>query len=385
VGIDSISRVQSLRSYYQLSISRCRDAAADPIDDGEETMNVFLIGAGFTKAVVPESPLNSGLLKLLAERSHGSGARNLRDRYGLDEIEIALTRLDMDISAAQLQRDQGASVEQLKELRKRVETELVGFFGNLVIPERCMQEAAWLRRFVTECIRDGDVVISLNYDCILEQALDIAAKWSPNGGYGESLDYPSGLRDNFSPSPVTVLKIHGSANFVTAPVWGSSGGNGVKFLVNEAYFPRSGKNMNLEYGGLSGQPYLIAPSYIKIPAVEIVYLMLDALAAASCAARMVIVGSSLRAEDGFLPVLLTTFLRQPGWKSREIVVVGPHAQGTCDALRRFWATDVGDQIVPVSREVQESLDELLSLLTPDGLTRSARMGSVPDAKRKSDP
>ena len=92
----------------------------------------------------------------------------------------------------------------------------------------------------------------------------------------------------------------------------------VSFEVNGNFFPRSEKYTHFGYGGGTGKRYVIAPSYVKIPTIEVAYLMLDALEASTKADRLIIIGSALRPEDGFLTMLATNFLRQPS--SRASVV-----------------------------------------------------------------
>jgi len=85
-------------------------------------VTTFIIGAGFTKAVFPDAPLNADLLDVLAKRSRDSAALVLRDRYRTHEIEIALMRLDADIASAR--GEYGPLVEEIRNLRQRIETEL---------------------------------------------------------------------------------------------------------------------------------------------------------------------------------------------------------------------------------------------------------------------
>jgi hypothetical protein len=47
-----------------------------------------------------------------------------------------------------------------------------------------MDQAPWLKKFMQTALFDGDVAISLNYDCVFEGALDCVGRWSPKGGYG---------------------------------------------------------------------------------------------------------------------------------------------------------------------------------------------------------
>jgi hypothetical protein len=63
-------------------------------------MKVFIIGAGFTKALFPEAPLNRDLLTVLAKGTTDSASHKLIQRYHTDDIEIALTELDADIASS---------------------------------------------------------------------------------------------------------------------------------------------------------------------------------------------------------------------------------------------------------------------------------------------
>ncbi len=184
-------------------------------------MNVFIIGAGFTKAVFPEAPLNSELLDALAGETSNSVAPKLKKQYKTGDIEIALTKLDVDIAQA----GSGES-GNLTELRKCIEAELGRFFGisgKLGVASPCqfrvsnnlLTSKPWLTQLIDEAFTPGDVAISLNYDCVLEGVLDLREKWSPNGGYGSPIDLPSGSC-SFRKSPVKVLKIHGSSSFQIA-------------------------------------------------------------------------------------------------------------------------------------------------------------------------
>ena len=84
-------------------------------------MNTFIVGAGFTKAIFPDAPLNRDLLDALARKSTGSAAAVLRGRYKIDDIEIALTRLDSDIAVCQ--GEPGSVADDGDKLRRRIETE----------------------------------------------------------------------------------------------------------------------------------------------------------------------------------------------------------------------------------------------------------------------
>jgi hypothetical protein len=210
-------------------------------------LNVFIIGAGFTKAVFPRAPLNRDLLEALAAKSAGSAAAVLRDRYRTADIEIALTRLDADVTLSQ--SGSGQQSEDLCILRQRMESELADYFGSFRVSEDFIAQSQWVAQLIDSVFAPGDVAISLNYDCVLEGGLDCRGKWSPNGGYGSSLDVPLACSDRTTKSPVTVLKIHGSANFVIAPYVDKPPISAVSFVFDECFFPRSAKNTHFGYGG----------------------------------------------------------------------------------------------------------------------------------------
>lgn len=317
-------------------------------------MNVFIVGAGFTKAIFPNAPLNRDLLGALAMKSPASASPVLRDRYKTEDIEIALTRLDIDVASSQ--------GEDPRKLRQCIESELADYFSSFCASEDLMAQSQWLTRLIDSAFSSGDVAISLNYDCVLEGALDCRGKWSPNGGYGSSLDNPLVCGDRPSKSPVTVLKIHGSANFAIAPYADNPTASAVNFVFDECFFPRSAKNTHFGYGAGTGRSYLIAPSYVKIPTVEISYLMLDALRASTEAKNLVIIGSTLRPEDGFLTLLVTNFLRQPSWRNRKIIVVDPAAESISNRLKDYWGVNVSSQISPIKGQLQTSVSRLLEAI-----------------------
>lgn len=325
-------------------------------------MNVFIIGAGFTKAVFHDAPLNRDLLEVLAGKSADSVAAVLRDKYKTDDIEIALTRLDSDNAVSQGKKE-GSLADDANSLRRQIETELGDYFSSFLASEDLLAQSPWLDQFVDGVFTSGDVVISLNYDCVLEGVLDCRGKWSPKGGYGSPFSNPLIREDEFSKSPVTVLKIHGSASFVIAPYFNKPEASAVNFAFDERFFPRSAKNTHYGYGAGTGRTYLIAPSYVKIPTVEMIYLMLDALNASATATNLVIIGSALRPEDGFLAVILTNFLRQPSWQTRRVFIVDPDANAISYRLKKFWGVNITSQIVPIIGTLEASVPKLMEALS----------------------
>src|SRR5262249_34198725 len=73
-------------------VLRCRSRQTMSIS------NLFIIGAGFTKAVFPEAPLNDELLRhAVGPEPNDSPLGQVWLEYGLSNIEALLTRLDLDL------------------------------------------------------------------------------------------------------------------------------------------------------------------------------------------------------------------------------------------------------------------------------------------------
>src|SRR6266446_643800 len=74
------------------------------------------------------------------------------------------------------------------------------------------------KQLAHERVHPGDVIITFNYDLACERELRQAALWEIGDGYGFSL----GL-DAFPPSPVKILKLHGSTNWMGLLFGGRTG------------------------------------------------------------------------------------------------------------------------------------------------------------------
>jgi hypothetical protein len=350
-------------------------------------VNLFVVGAGFTKAIFPDAPLNRDLTRVLAQAFPNSATGILENRYRSKDVEISLTRLDADIASATSRNIQRRI--DLIRLRRQIEDELASYFSRFVVSDDVFFRAGWLKRFLQSAFAPGDVVINLNYDCTLEGALDSLKKWSPVDGYGSSISHGLINSSHGATSPVTLLKIHGSANFVIAPIFNKRSSESASFLFNPHFFPRSAKHTNFRYGAGTGRPFLIAPSYVKPPTVQLCYLMLDALKAAGRAGRLVIIGSSLRPEDSFLSLVMTNFLRQRNWRTRRVVIVDPRAPSIRERIRNFWGVNVDEQVVAIAKPIEQSVDCLLRTLSrikePTRLRAktSAQPAHAPDRRKRS--
>ena len=322
-------------------------------------MNFFILGSGFTKSIFPEAPLNNELLAALAAGKSDCASQALTKKYQTNDIEIALTKLDADIATSHY--DNRQLYNELQEIRHKIEIDLGNYFTSYRATHELMEQSPWLKNFLQSAIADGDVAISLNYDCVFEGALDCIGRWSPKGGYGF---FQNHLIDDtaFDKSPITVLKIHGSTTFKIAAYADKLHRRAVNFVFDEWFFPVSAKNTHFNYGLGLGETYLIAPSYVKIPTVEITYFMIDALKAASESQNLIVVGCSLRPEDAFLTLLLTHFLRQPQWQDRRIIILDNNANDIASKIKNYWGVNIEKCVVPIEGRIESSLEELINAI-----------------------
>jgi len=291
--------------------------------------NIYLLGAGFTKAVYPKIPLNNDLLEAIINNG-GEKLSVYQKKYNTEDIERLLTQIDFD----------GFANGQIKKDRQVIESEISAFFSSFRFSVLNGSIPSWLKTFSTELLKQNDSIISLNYDCILEGVLDYLGIWTPRDGYARIDNF---LTDSILPNPkkITIHKIHGSENFVESSVIGKNKNQtGIGFKIDGSIYPKSGKNSHLGGGIINRRSYIIAPSFVKIPHVDIAAMMLDLLDIAIKAKRLAIIGCGMRPEDSFLWLLITRFLNVPQVDRKTLVILGPSSSEIWERLSNYWVGDI---------------------------------------------
>ncbi len=316
---------------------------------------VYLIGAGFTRAVFPEAPLNAELLREL--RVNGaSEVDKIASRYsGVTEIERVLTLHDLNL--------QGVRQDELAIERRAVQHEIAEYFRRFRFKPALLESNPWICEFAKNVLRPNDLIITLNYDCFLDGALDYFDVWRPRDGYCRILHPLFGIEDS-SPKGIKIAKIHGSEHFGESYIHGDQGHTSLGFEVNDSIFPRSGKNRQYERGGrMRAAEYVIAPSFVKSPHIEIVYMMLDALEAVVTATRLIIIGTSLRPEDSYLWLLLTRFLTSR-YACKKLIILDPYPGAILDRFDEFGfpRERAWYKIVTIEGGIETKIPELISEL-----------------------
>lgn len=188
----------------------------------------------------------------------------------------------------------------------------------------------------------GDIVITFNYDATIESSLWAAGKWHFGDGYGIPIDLtarhlkPVMRRARFrKPSPVKVLKAHGSINWVRSIIDGRVGLNYLGLLFDLPVFSTYTPELDPETGweDVHVERTLLSPTYQKnyasIPTLGVVWGQIEE--ALRSASEITVVGYSLPDGDKDAKGRLENALRA-NTACRRIDVVSP-----CDPAWSPWA------------------------------------------------
>ncbi len=291
--------------------------------------SIYILGAGFTKAVFPSAPLNNDLLGAIAKEG-GETLRKYKGMYDMNDIEKMLTQLDLDATE---------DSEKRKD-RTKINAEISSYFSKYRFSKVNSKVPNWVEIFASKILKQNDSIISLNYDCFLEGALDKYGVWTPNGGYAR---IKNPLADSIpaNPNNILIYKIHGSENFVESSVIGKNRNQtAVGFSIDPSVYPRSGAHTYFGGGALNPRPYIIAPSFVKIPHVDIAAMMLDILNIAENVRNLIVIGCGIRPEDNFLWLLLIRFLNKVVPPRKRLIILSPSSDDTWRRISNYWVGDI---------------------------------------------
>jgi hypothetical protein len=162
--------------------------------------------------------------------------------------------------------------------------------------------------------------------------------WTPNGGYARVVNT---LADSITKNQgILLYKIHGSENFIESSVANNQAQTSIGFVINPSVFPKSGAHRRFGGGALDPHPFIIAPSFVKVPHVDIAAAMLEALEKAQKATNLVIIGCGMRAEDNFLWLLLCKFLNSTLSHRKQLLLIGPSSATIWQRISNYWVGDI---------------------------------------------
>jgi hypothetical protein len=182
-------------------------------------MTVYVLGAGASKHVgYPlASTMGAELTAWMSKREeYRYTAEFIKEKFGNSlNIEDVITSLDAYIKSLRgseeledrLQRSNAA--HQRGKLREAVPVWFTEIHAN---PAPAYQE------FAETLVQSGDVIITFNYDDSLERELKRVGKWDVSQGYGFQIG------SLIQPSPVLILKLHGSMNWLVSIFGGITSG-----------------------------------------------------------------------------------------------------------------------------------------------------------------
>ncbi|MGE0274555.1 MAG: hypothetical protein AB7G68_08420 [Nitrospiraceae bacterium] len=183
----------------------------------------------------------------------------------------------------------------------------------------------------TELINPGDTLITFNWDLLQEIFLSKAKKWRYEDGYGMEGSAAAG---SLTCSPTTILKLHGSCNWLLRDSWDSF--QGVDYA--DVFFDQldADPKNKMPHGSTSDYgTSLIIPSYLKDPYKVAVLPSLWSRAGEKLrkATHLTVIGYSLPDADSFAKSLFQkTIGTNTSLISIEIIVNGDEK-----AFRRWQA------------------------------------------------
>lgn len=224
-------------------------------------MKVFVLGAGVScGAGFPlSSKLYPSLKDFLIEKSRDDLDKNeilekweALERKGIfvkvSDIETNLTRLDIQINKE----------KDLIDFRTAVGDILTEYFNE---KHKSISSVDYLSQFADRWIQAGDVILTFNYDCLIERVLHKWGLWSIEDGYGFQVNLTNGghAKVNMGNTKCVILKLHGSVGWVSSVI--DSG----FFIQDEALASCGYPGMHdAGYRHFGGSRTMILPSYIKM-------------------------------------------------------------------------------------------------------------------------
>lgn len=288
--------------------------------------HVFLLGAGFTRAVMgATAPLTDEIMPKLNLSSFPEIIEDYEKTF--PNIEQFITELDL--KCLLFDKNNESLSKRLNEIRDNIVEQIVRMFDIDALSVDSLDKFKALKKFI-DIVPAHSTILTLNYDCVLDRGLWLSNKWSPCGGYhASSFPYGSDEGDerNNGKDNILLLKLHGSCNFR------DSRGPSEYFNIEVAdqIFPGISANCNERNSSLDKGAHVLVMSYLKNYHNGIMMLWKKALEALKDADKLTIIGCSLRDEDIFLKFALYHFGRRDNVKELLIDIVDVNKE-ICDNI-----------------------------------------------------
>lgn len=186
----------------------------------QDMSTVYVFGAGASKHVgYPlASEMGAEILSWMSNKErYLHTADFMMQRFGdSPNIEDVVTELDAGIKLLEASETFEDRLERsvLANLREKLREALPMWFREIR-----HKPALAYTQFAENVIQAGDLIITFNYDDSLERELKRVAKWDIWQGYGFRIG------DSRHPTQVSVLKLHGSINWLVSIFGGVTSGS----------------------------------------------------------------------------------------------------------------------------------------------------------------
>jgi len=279
---------------------------------------VFILGAGFSHHLSGGMfPLGKDLLPIIKQMKIKELERHINDTPS-GNIEVILTKFDLDQKVTDDQKD---------KIKRKIFLKLQ---KNMLIQSvyvNCPDAIANGVNLIKNLFREDDVIITLNYDLLLEHILSLEKvdMWSPYGnGYGKS--FPGSVepkendkRNNEKRKNIRILKVHGSYNFFNPKlVPGPGMPDFMIAMINDShkdFYDRKIMFENVAFIGTRVEELsindkcIVPPTYVKPFANNRTFIKIwhEAWAAMRDVETICIIGYSFPKEDSLMLLLMSVF------------------------------------------------------------------------------
>jgi hypothetical protein len=319
---------------------------------------VFVLGAGFTKAFLEDAPLlvddygGSDLLEKYAAFPHAQRILSeelSRQPEDLMDLERLMTRLDggMPYDGAVGAKQEFALLNS--ELRSAFQSRLAQARQGVFHKEDMQQ-------FAAHCKTNKVTCVTFNYDDVFDEYLwnhVWDSGWHPDGGYGffckpstDCVREYGGYKDQTS---MLLLKLHGSVNW--RPRLGSKRPYGIDSIVHHANWfleddiykdPIEDIERHLEKEPFLVPPVLVKSSLVEEPLLQAVWSM--AYGELHSAERVTFIGYSMPITD----IAARTLFRESISRTAEIKIVtrdASHIEDLLDSYKRVFSNVAASNFV----------------------------------------
>lgn len=278
----------------------------------------YLLGAGFTRAIVGNSALLADeILPKLNLSQYPEIIEVFEKCY--PDIEQFITLLDLKI--IQFEKTNKSIGKKFRKISNQIISQIIKLFGTDKISIDNLEDNPLLKDFISS-IPSGSTILTLNYDVALDQGLYLSNRWHPKGGYLSGGEFGDENKDR---DKILLLKLHGSINFFKNDHFHVNKRKNKDLYyttieISPKFFPKISSNLNINKGGA---PDALMMSYVKKFNTFAYNFWDKAIEDLKQSDKLVVIGCSLRDEDTFLKFALRHFGEKDNTDKFKIYIVDP--------------------------------------------------------------